>query len=611
MDVNVLPSIQELPEHVIHKIAAGEVVERPVSVVKELVENAIDAGATRIQVEVEQGGMKAIRVSDNGHGIAPQELSLALRRHATSKIRSDSDLFTMKTLGFRGEALPSIAGVSRFRIESATAGSQPVGHALEVREGKQSGLQEISMNRGTRVIVEQLFCTTPARLKFLKRPETEWGHIADLMTSLVLGHPEIEWRVTHNQKKFIHCPPASEPRRRILDVFGKDAMENLFPVERQVSELSLTGLISHPNFCQKTNRRLFIYVNGRYIQDRLVNHAIVSGYHSLLMSRQYPMVLLHLAVDPAMVDVNVHPTKREVRFSNSNAVHHLIAETIHRALAEAPWQKKPDPQKTNIPYEAGWEGSKRRAEGGEEAVSALPRPQYGEVNEVAVRNGVQRALGQFRENQLRGEEGLPDFPLARVGTKAFAALNLIGQFRGTYLVCEEGGSLILIDQHAAHERIGYEQLKKSHASGPLPQQKLLHPLIFDLPPPEAQRLRSCLKELENFGLIVEEFGENSFILKGHPTLIKNCDWVALLKELAENFQREADTQALESRIDHAFATMACHRQIRANHRLNKEEMEELLKQLQGTPRSYHCPHGRPVMVEIDGREIEKWFKRIL
>jgi DNA mismatch repair protein MutL len=588
--------IQILPESVIHKIAAGEVVERPVSVVKELVENAIDAGATRIQVEVEKGGIESIAVTDDGCGISPHEMSLALTRHATSKIRSEQDLFSLHTMGFRGEALPAIASISNFRLESATADSDPVGYVLEVRDGKAGTLKETAMPRGTRVLVKDLFCTTPARLKFLKRPETEWSHIADLLTALALGHLHIEWLLTHNGKKFLFSPPATEPRRRILDTFGKDAMEALYPVNRQVSGIALTGLISHPNFSRKSNQHMFIFVNGRYVQDRLLNHAVVTGYRSLLMTQQYPMVILHLHMDPTLVDVNVHPAKREVKFSNGNAIHHLISETIHQALEAAPWRDTQAKLQTQDHNE----------------IKRLPRPDTaGQMGfEVQAREGIRQAMEDFASRHLP-EISVAPAKEAKIGTSSFGSLRLIGQLSSTYLVCESEGSLLLIDQHAAHERIGFEKLKTAYGQGGLPQQALLHPINFDASAAEAERLRTYLPQLEKLNLILEEFGENSFVIKAYPTLLEKCDWQELLRDLVDRMEAESRVGPLEERIDHILATMACHRQIRANHRLTREEMEALLLQLADTPRSYHCPHGRPVMVEIHAREIEKWFKRVL
>jgi DNA mismatch repair protein MutL len=586
--------IQILPDHVIHKIAAGEVVERPVSVVKELVENSLDAGATRIHVALEQGGCKAIRVEDDGHGIAPEQMPLALKRHATSKIRAAEDLFRLNTLGFRGEALPAIASTGDFRLESATQNSDPLGYAVEVRAGKVGELQETALSRGTRIQLKDLFSTTPARLKFLKRPETEWSHVADFLTAMALHRLDVEWRLEHNGKTSLFCPRADDPKRRILDLFGRETMEVLYPLERQVSGVALRGLIGHPNFSKKSNRHLYVFVNGRLVQDRLINHAIVSGYRGLLMTQQFPMAVLHLEVDPSRVDVNVHPTKREVRFSDSNVIHHLISETIRHRLDQAPW-KGEEPRSESVPAKAqpeGWswdEPQERIRNAVEDFMARAPRQEIG-------------TIPLPRQAELAKQ--------AKVGMLDFQELRLIGQFDATYLVCESRGSLLLIDQHAAHERIGFEQLKKSFLAGKLAQQSLLTPLTFQMPEGEAAKLRSCLEGLEKFGFAVDEFGENTFVLKAHPTLMKDCDWLALLRELAEELE-EQPLAGLEERIDHVLATMACHRQIRAHHRLADDEMRSLLQQLEGTPRSYHCPHGRPVMVEIASEEIEKWFKRIV
>ncbi|MCC7343432.1 MAG: DNA mismatch repair endonuclease MutL [Deltaproteobacteria bacterium] len=602
--------IQVLPENVVHKIAAGEVVERPVSVVKELVENSLDAGATRIHVSLEQGGAKSIVVADDGHGIPPRDLPLALKRHATSKITRAEELFALHTLGFRGEALPSIASISEFRLESATAESDPVGYAVDVKGGKVGELQELPMSRGTRISVKELFCTTPARLKFLKRPETEWSHVLDLLTAMALHHLAVEWRLEHNGKVSLFCPAADDPKRRILDLFGRETMERLYPVERKVSELSIRGLIGHPNFSKRTNRQIYVFVNGRFVQDRLINHAVVNGYRGLLMTQQYPMAVLHLEVDPAKVDVNVHPTKREVRFSNSNVVHHLISETLRHALDRAPWREA----------ESAEEGGKvaLAVAGGFAFAELAPRQTtLGESFREEYARGIERALRGFAPGALGAAPAVasPSWreapKAARIGALAFSELRLIGQLNATYLVCESEGSLLLVDQHAAHERIGFEQLKRSYLGGPLPQQRLLQPLSFDLPEHEAARLRACLPRLEAFGFAVDEFGEGSFVLKAHPTLLRDGDWVAVLREIAEEMEESSGLAGVEDRIDHVLATMACHRQIRAHQRLTEEEMLSLLRELEGTPRSYHCPHGRPVMVEVEAREIEKWFKRVL
>ncbi len=627
MTILVRRPIQELSENVIHKIAAGEVVERPVSVVKELVENSLDAEATRIRVELEQGGLKRIRITDNGIGIPVREMPLALKRHATSKICSSEDLFSLHTLGFRGEALPSIASVSRFCLESATQESDPIAYVLEVKEGRVGTLQETSMPRGTRITVDDLFCTVPARLKFLKRPETEWGHVFDLMTALALGYPQVEWELLHNGKRTLFCPISSDPRDRVLDLFGSEARERLYPVEREVSGIRLSGLLGHPNFNKKNNRHLFVYINGRYVHDRLLNHAILSGYRNLLMQHQYPVVILNLQVDPALVDVNVHPTKREVRFSNSNSIHHLISETLHHLLETAPWretiemessarvQGEAESVKGSVAYLSSDEMHKASSSVGEGWIEQKRenRPVGGAVHSsqhsMDFRGRIQSALEDFsRRQELEISSPLPQ---AKIGTLPFSQLRVIGQFRLTYILCEYEGSLILIDQHAAHERIGFEQLRRSLNQGPMPQQRLLTPLTFTLGPSESARLKTSLSSLEKLGLEVEDYGHHSFVLKAVPALLQGADCLSLIRELAETLEQEGESGVFQEKLDHVLATMACHRQVRAGDKLNREEMLALLHELEGTPRGYHCPHGRPVMVELPHSQIERWFKRIV
>ena len=602
-------NIQVLSEAVIHKIAAGEVVERPASVVKELVENAIDAGATSIHIDIEEGGIRSIVVSDNGFGIPAQQLAQALKRHATSKIREAEDLFALHTLGFRGEALAAISHVSRFTIESATETTAPVAYVIDVEGGKEGALREVAMQRGTRVSVRDLFCLTPARLKFLKKPETEWGYIDDLVTALALSHLEIEWSLKHNQKKSIFCPVAKDLKSRVLDLFGTEVAASLYPIEREVDGIRLQGLIGHPNFSKKTNRDLYTFVNGRYVQDRLLNHAIVSGYRGLLMTQQYPMAILQINVDPALVDVNVHPTKREVRFSNANVIHHFISGTISAALSEAPWQQKVEASASSAANFVEEIAFKPAAMSFAPAVDSEFQ-QNSKVETQDYAQGVKQALQNYQVREVAATYH-PEKPQAKIGVLSFADLRLIGQFHATYMVCESEGSLLLIDQHAAHERIGFEKLKAAHVSGQIPQQRLLTPLHFDLKESEAACLRASLKPLAELGFTLDEFGENSFVLKAHPVLLTDCDWLPLLKEIASQVDSETPWESAQERLDHVLATMACHRQIRAHQKLSLEEMSEMLRQLEGTPRSYHCPHGRPVMVEWNQSEIERWFKRLL
>ncbi len=606
------PIIQKLPEELICQIAAGEVVERPFSVVKELVENSIDAGATRIQINIVDGGRKKIEVSDNGCGMQGHDIELALTRHATSKIRKLEDLNDIHSLGFRGEALPSIASVSHFRLESAVAAQSPLGRFWTNENGTL--LQgDYSRQQGTSISVEDLFYATPARLKFLKSTGTEWGHSYDYILAMALHHLSIEWILTHNGKVQLNTKPASHLLERVHDLLGDDVAKHLYPFSNETSQIKMAGLLSHPNFSRASNKNLFVYINGRYVQDRVVNHAIIAGYHGLLMKDQYPMVILDLQLASEQVDVNVHPAKREVRFANSQVVHQLIAQTIQKKLAEAPWvmggHGGPPLQQNDMNDVVG-----ASASGG--------RPNTDNIQKIIQQQAI---VGEHMGSPLQNRNyfvgaGSPrpintDFmqesKQVQFGFIAYAELKPIGQLFQTYILCESGEKMILLDQHAAHERIGFETFKKQFQQGSLASQHLLTPITFDLRPSQVEILNKYSEELDSFGFSVDHFGGNTFVIKAVPELLLKSDPQEIMLELVEDIEREGVLKKLHERVDHVLATMACHQQIRAHDVLKMPEMEQLIKQLEGTPRSYHCPHGRPVMVEIDKREVERWFKRVL
>ncbi|MCB1214796.1 MAG: DNA mismatch repair endonuclease MutL, partial [Deltaproteobacteria bacterium] len=595
MERGQVKKIQVLPKELVHKIAAGEVVERPVSVVKELVENSLDAGATKISVKLLRGGTEEILVEDNGVGIKASELSLALKRHATSKIVSLEDLETIHTLGFRGEALASIAHVSRFSLESATEESAPIAYGLKMQEGLLSQLYELPRERGTTVRVAELFCTTPARKKFLKRYETEWSHVFDLIQALALAYLDVSWELWHEGKLKFQCPATKDLKTRVIDVFGKDYGSQLYPFSEGLSELELEGFLGHPNFCKSNNRHFFVYINGRYLQDKLLNHAILQGYQSLLMQRQYPVVILKITLDPRQVDVNVHPAKREVRFANGQAIHSLISRAIQKRLKEAPWRQEVF---NPISLEA------------EEALPLqMPRPSFQYSPSSTKQEGL--AFKESRASYTQAAVQQELLPKPQVGTLSFLSLRVIGQLKQTYILAESEESLVLIDQHAAHERIGYEKLKAEFAMGRISSQRLLTPAAFHFSFSQAVRLKEASEALERLGIEIDEFGPSTFMLKAVPKLLAEANFEKLLEEVVEALEGYDRLDALEEHVDHLLATMACHRQIRAGQKLEQEEMQDLLRQLEGTPHGYHCPHGRPVMVDIPFRELEKSFKRVL
>lgn len=562
-----MPKIRKLSESLVTKIAAGEVIERPFSVIKELVENAIDAGATQIEIEAEDGGRKRMTVIDDGCGMTEEEALLSLERHATSKLANEEDLCKIETLGFRGEALPSIAGVSHMTLETNASG---VGVRIDIEGGKIVKTSSSPLPRGTRITVQNLFFNTPARLKFLKSRETEFSHIAAWIEAIALSRPGIGLNLRHNGKVEIRSVPRKEMRERIGEILGMEIAEFLHPVEANRGRLRLTGFVSDHRAGSTSAKSLFFYVNGRIVRDRTLQHAVLTAYEGLLMKHRYPWAVLHLSVPPEFVDVNVHPTKNEVRFTNGRLAHELVREGVGAALRGRPEpvadvvgarSSRPD----WVPFEGG----------------STP-PLQREGNHVGL--PLQQTIERY------------DF-------------RIIGQVHSTYLICETPEKLVLIDQHAAHERIGFEKLKGQYEGGGLERQHLLIPQNFDLRPSQGEILKKYLDDLSQLGLEVEFFGGNTFILRTIPTLLEGTDIVSLVEELIESLQSFEKLTPFDERVHEILEWMACHRQVRAGDRLTNEEIDALLKEMETTRFSGQCPHGRPSVLEVPFDEIEKWFKR--
>lgn len=574
--------IVKLPSEIAEKIAAGEVVERPISVVKELVENSLDAGATKVEVFIEQGGRQLIKVQDDGIGMNIEEMRLSLERHATSKLKNVEDLFAISTLGFRGEALPSMAAISHFILKSRPKDSDQVaGFEIALEGGKLLHEREVGHPSGTSIEVRELFFNTPARLKFLKSPETEWGHISDYLTAMAMAYPEVQFTAYHNSKEKLRYVQRGN-LERLGEIWGKDVIEALYPIEEERSGLKLSGFVGHPHLSKNYSSQLYFFMNRRHIKDRLLNHAIMAGYRNYLMKDQYPMVVLHLEIPPHLVDVNVHPAKREVRFVQPNVIHQFVADAIQKKLAEAPWAYPTQPPLIR---------------GGEEHIV----PSWFQQN---YHNPTQPPL-----NLRGGVEGIEHE--VQVGKLPFSSLQVIGQLKGTYILCQTEEYFVLVDQHAAHERIGYEKLRALYAQGQMHSQTLLVGELLTLKEPEKELLLAHQDEFEKLGLIVENFGNETLVVKAIPALLGKADIQKLVMDMIEDLQKHERTQKLAERADEILATMACHRQIRAGDQLSYLEMQELINQLDEDAKNYHCPHGRPVMVQIPYREIEKWFKRVL
>ena len=624
--------IRILPEILSNKIAAGEVVERPASVVKELVENAIDADSTRIIVEIEQGGRKLIRVSDNGTGMGKDDAILSLERYATSKIERDPDLFAIRTLGFRGEALPSIASVSRFTLVTRMA-QEDTGTQIEVKGGQIKKVFDVGAPAGTMITVSGLFFNTPARRKFLKSVITEMGHIADTIASMALCRPHVQFRLLHNDRIVKDWPTAINPMDRVVDVLGSAIRNSFFPVERKTETVTVTGWVASGNHNRATASGIYLFVNGRWVKDRVIQHALFAGYRGRLMKGRYPVAVLFVQVPFDQVDVNVHPTKHEIRFAHQKEVH----DTMEAAVADA--LRLSDPTRWNITEPETIRDAMDPPSVSEPA-AGFRSPSTGESIAVAEKSaGIEserkqptdridpfvpaafRPVSQAASSGWSNEMQTPsspkpaEAPFTRQAPlwkpRFFADLTVIGQYRGTYILCESSNGLILIDQHAAHERIVFEQLKNQSEGKRPASQRLLLPETIDLGFREAQILERLCPELDRHGLEIEPFGGNTFVVKALPTLLDSGNVPNLVSRIVEKTAEIGVNEKIDTILDGCLMVMACHNAIRAHQRLTDTQITAMLKQLDDCNNPSHCPHGRPIWIQWTTRELEKQFQRIV
>jgi DNA mismatch repair protein MutL len=573
--------IQLLSDEMASRIAAGEVVERPASVVKELVENSLDANATEISVWLEKSGASLIRVIDNGEGMEPEDLALCIERHSTSKLRDEGDLFRIATLGFRGEALPSIGSVAKVEIISRPLNSM-TGHRIRVEGGRKEELRASAASAGTTVEIRDIFFNTPARRKFLKSPATELSHVCDVLNRVALAYPAVHFRLHHDGRNVADYAPAREPKDRLRQVLGGDIARNLAHFSSQVGKLKISGHLSASPASYPNARYLFTFVNGRYVRDKVLTHAVVQGYDTLLMKGQYPAVILRLEIPYEEVDVNVHPAKYEVRFRRQSDVHDVVAKAIHVALqqrarepsAPAPLTQRPDLSwvaEHSLPYAPSHSGAPGSA--------------------------------------LREVFSMPAQAQAMPGG-FFSSLTVLGQILGCYLVCASGQGLSLIDQHAAHERVAFERLRRQLDRGQVEQQSLLIPQTLELSAGESLLLERKLAVLERLGFLVEPFGPSSYAITAAPALLPEADHVPTVRQMIAELAEVDDSEKLRQRLEERLATIACHSVIRANRKLEPDEMRALLVELDQTERATQCPHGRPVLIEFRREQLDRLFKRI-
>jgi DNA mismatch repair protein MutL len=608
-------TIRRLPETLVNRIAAGEVIERPAAAMKELVENAIDAGARHIDVVLRDGGKALISVTDDGSGMPPAELELALERHATSKLPSD-DLVHIAGLGFRGEALPSIAAVSRLTITSRSRadrdGENGQAWSLSVEGGRKGGLSPAAHLPGTRVEVRDLFYATPARLKFLKTARTEVGHAQDVINRLAMARPEVGFSLSDDSRKVIALAPAMgdlfESRlKRLAAVMGRDFAENALPIDAAREGLRLTGYIGLPTLNRANARQQYLFVNGRPVRDRLLYGAIRGAYQDFLARDRHPLVALFFEIVPEAVDVNVHPTKAEVRFRDPGLVRGLIVGAAKHALAEAG-------HRASTTVAGAALGAIRPGGGG--AAGGWP-VSGGTWRPGAAQRGLQEPAAGYHA-PLPGLEGAPAArpPQAaseEAGQGAEPGAYPLGaaraQLHGTYVVSQTRDGIVIVDQHAAHERLVYETMKAQLGRSGVQRQILLLPEVVELDEPAVHRLGARAGELAELGLVVEAFGAGAVVVREVPALLGEVDVQGLVRDLADELADLGETLALRERMESVCGTMACHGSVRAGRILNAEEMNALLRQMESTPHSGQCNHGRPTYVELKLGDIEKLFGR--
>ncbi|MFT4196526.1 MAG: DNA mismatch repair endonuclease MutL [Pseudoxanthomonas sp.] len=608
--------IRPLPDILVNQIAAGEVVERPASVVKELVENALDAGATRVDIDLEEGGARLIRVRDDGGGIPADELPLAVARHATSKIASLDDLEAVATLGFRGEALPSIASVSRFALSSRRPGDAH-GAALKVEGGKVGEVAPHAHGPGTTVEVRELFYNVPARRKFLRAERTELGHIEEWLRSLALARPDVELRVAHNGKPTRRYKGGREqPLLRLHETLGEEFARASLHLDHSGAGLRLHGWIAQPSYSRASADQQYLYVNGRAVRDRSVAHAVKLAYQDVLYHGRQPAYVLFLEMDPARVDVNVHPAKHEVRFRDARMVHDFVFRTLQEVLAQTragtvgegaavalPGQPSAAPA-TAVPASAApaWMPTRQSPLGlGVAEAPAAYAALYGS-NTVAVPGGTSPGAQAPGWPSMANREQAPEAPVPPLG---FA----IAQLHGIYILAQNAEGLVVVDMHAAHERIGYERLKTAHDGIGLKSQPLLVPLTLAVAEREADLAEREAGTLAELGFEVVRSGPQSLSVRALPALLAQAEPGALLRDVLADLREHGHSQRVAAERDRLLSTMACHGAVRAHRRLTLEEMNALLRDMEATERSGQCNHGRPTWARFSLSEIDRWFLR--
>lgn len=618
--------IQKLSVTLANKIAAGEVVERPASVVKELTENSLDAGATSIRVDIEEGGMKLIRVTDNGRGIAPEDCKIAFERHATSKISQDADLFHIHTLGFRGEALPSIAAVSYTELKTSD-GVHPGSH-LVLQGGHVIQFGHTESRQGTEIAVSRLFYNTPARLKYLKSIHTELGKITDVVSRMALSHPDVRFLLTHDAKPVFQTNGSGDPAHVLAAVYGLRTAKSAVPFSGKSIDFEVNGLAVNPQINRAGRQYVYIFVNDRYIRNYPIFNSIMEGYHTLLMIGRYPICMIHINMDPTLIDVNVHPAKLEARISKEKDLCDLITRTIREAFHRERLipsvdtrerQHRPQNAQQSLDFSPdvaiGPDLSSARAAEPQEHFSAAPNifaeqvhengsiepagsgvPQPAAEETAASAAGVEKAASHFPETKEEKPRRMPK-------------LYPIGQMHGTYIFAQNEDGLYIIDQHAAQERINYEYYREKVGENAREVQELLVPMTFEFTDAEYETVMQYHDYLKDIGLNFEPFGARSLIVRAHPTWMPKGKEPQMIEDIVQQLI-ESGKVSIKKLREALAKMMSCKRAIKANHYLRPDEIQALLDHLSGAQDPFTCPHGRPVLVHFTPYEMEKMFKRV-
>ncbi|MGM8213343.1 DNA mismatch repair endonuclease MutL [Virgibacillus sp. W0430] len=625
--------IIQLPDILANKIAAGEVVERPASVVKELIENSIDAQSTVIKVEIQEAGLKRIKITDNGEGMSGEDCERAFLRHATSKIKREADLFHIKSLGFRGEALASIASVSKLTIKTSTGNEAST--YLTLHGGNLVEKKKADARKGTEITVRDLFYNTPARLKYMKTIHTELSHITDLINRLALAHPKIRFEVIHNNKQLFQSTGNGDVLQVIAKVYGTSVAKKMLPVAKNTLDFTINGYISLPEVTRASRTFISTIINGRYIKSMPLIHAILRAYHTLLPIHRSPIVVLSIQMDPILVDVNVHPTKLEVRFSKEKELIESIESMIKqrfRSESLIPEFKVPKAEKEKTVQQTFKLHSPNSRTNKTNTESFQPKTN---TNIVKDKEGnfynEQPTAGQGKTDTVfQQESDFKSFTTTQIDPESdrrnsnniqgsidkqddmerIPALYAIGQYDGTYILAQNEKGLYMIDQHAAQERIKYEFYKLKLGKPINQHQQLLIPMTFEFSKQESLFIEEHYKTLQRAGLFLESFGEQSYIVRSHPSWFPKGSEEEVIRELVEQVIRTGSIN-IESIREESAILMSCKRSIKANHFLNKTDMDELLEELRLCNDPFTCPHGRPIIVHFSNVEIEKMFKRIM